>query len=102
MGDKRKEVGLFCLTGYQLNEAGFGSKKNKIMAKIKFTYEAPRWVKTSGFVKQLSLWCNIECKIAVTKGWLMESGTVICEGTDANIIKFSDELKAAMHEYNCN
>tara|TARA_R110000772_G_scaffold268686_1_gene397436 strand:+ start:5301 stop:5537 length:237 start_codon:yes stop_codon:yes gene_type:complete len=72
-----------------------------IMAKVRFTYEAPRWAKISGFVKQLALYCDIECKIEVTKGWLTESGTVVGTGTDENVIKFKDKFELAMREYNC-
>jgi len=70
------------------------------MAKYKFTYKAPRFAKISKFVKQLSLLCDVDCKIEITKGLIFESGTVVCEGTDDNVIKFKDEMDMAMSEYN--
>jgi len=69
------------------------------MAKIRFTYEAPRWAKTSGFVKQLALYCDLDCKVEIKKGWLNETGTVVCDGTNENVIKFKDKFELAIREY---
>lgn len=70
------------------------------MGKIRFTYEAPRSVKLSVFVKQIALYCDLDCKVEVIKGWLTESGTIVCKGTDENVIKFKDKFKLAIYKYN--
>lgn len=70
------------------------------MARLRFTYDAPRWAKFSGFAKRLALYCDVECKVEVTKGWLTEIGTVVCNGTDENVIKFKDKFELAIREYN--
>ena len=77
-------------------------KEPLIMAKYKFTYEAPRFAKISGFVKQLSLLCDVDCKIEITKGLIFESGTVVCKGADNNVIKFKNEMDMAMAQYNAD
>jgi len=68
--------------------------------KLKFNYEAPRWAKTEGFIKQLALWHGLDCKVSVTKGWIRESGTVVCEGEEAEVRHFKLKLGLAMSAYN--
>ena len=70
------------------------------MKKIRFTYEAPRWAGAKGFIKQLALYCDLECKVEVTRGWITESGVVVCSGSDENLIKFKDKFESAMRGYN--
>lgn len=69
-------------------------------AKLKFTYTAPRWAKVEGFVKQTALWFGIDCKIAITKGFIIESGTIVCEGEESLVRSFKLKLDQAFFEYN--
>lgn len=69
-------------------------------AKLRFTYTAPRWAKVEGFVKQTALWFGIDCKIAITKGWIRESGTIVCEGEEMAVRGFKLKFDRAMSEYN--
>ncbi len=70
------------------------------MATIKFTYEAVRYAKVSDYVKQLSLLCELECNIEVSKGWFTETGAVLCKGEYDNVIKFKNNFQnAILNEY---
>jgi len=69
-------------------------------AKLKFSYTAPRWAKVEGFVKETALWFGIDCKIAVTKGFIRESGTIVCEGEETAVQNFKLKFDQAMLEYN--
>lgn len=69
-------------------------------AKFTYTYSAPRWAKASGFIRQLALKCDVDCKIETTKGLITETGTFVCKGKLPKIEKFKKEFNSAIVEYN--
>ena len=70
------------------------------MITIKFTYEAPRWTKKGDFIKQLALYCDLECTVESSTGLLSENGLAVCTGELENINKFKKKFAEAVSNYN--
>lgn len=71
------------------------------MGKVRFTYDASKFMKVGDDIKQLALYYDLDCKIATTRRFFTETGTVVCQGSDENILKFIDELKHPPYNYSC-
>lgn len=67
-------------------------------ARTAAVWDAPRWAKVETFVKDQALLLNLECKIDVRKGLIMEHGRVEVEGNADKCQEFMRRLKAWFEE----
>lgn len=68
------------------------------MGKLKFPYESPKKYDLKEVIKTLSKNHNLSCDVIVTSKWFNfnEKATVICHGSDEDVVNFYRELKDRM------
>ena len=66
----------------------------------RFLWEAPRWAKTSAFLKNQAFMLGLECRIEVDKGLIRETGRCEVSGGSDACQEFLRRCNQAMREFN--